>query len=114
MEDHMHKLIAIAVLFSVIQLKAVADEKLPPGTVKHGTLANANLIRDAKVGVAGKVGTMGCNNLGDVDVYVTTMPVGTPGKRRWKELWIVSGCHKKYPVNIEFAESGNDADWTIR
>jgi hypothetical protein len=114
MEDHMRKLITFAVLFSVIQLKAVADEKLPPGTLKHGTLANANLIRDAKVGVAGKVGTMGCNALGDVDVYVTAMPVGKPGNRHWKELWIVSGCNKKYPVNIEFAESGNDADWTIR
>jgi hypothetical protein len=114
MEDPMHKLISFVLLFSVIQLQAVADEQLPPGTVKHGTLANANLIRDAKVGVASKVGSMGCSTLGDVDVYVTVMPVGAPGSRRWKELWIVSGCNKKYPVNIEFAESGKDADWTIR
>jgi hypothetical protein len=114
MEDPMHKLITFVLLFSVIQLKALADEKLPPGTVKHGTLANANLIRDAKVGVAGKVGSMGCSNLGNVDIYVTVMPVGMPGSRHWKELWIVSGCNKSYPVNIEFTENGNDADWTIR
>jgi hypothetical protein len=91
-----------------------ADEALPPGAIQRGTLANQNLIADAKVGVASKVATMGCQTLGDVATYVTQLPTGGPGSRRWKELWIVSGCNHHYPVNIEFAESGKDADWTIR
>ena len=109
----MKKLLAVALCLGAVQITAAADESLPPGTVHHGTLANAQLIKDAKVGVASKVATLGCNNLGDVDIYVTVMPSGTPGNRRWKELWIVSGCNKKYPVNLAFAESGKDADWTI-
>jgi hypothetical protein len=91
-----------------------ADEPLPPGAIQRGTLANQKLIADAKVGVASKVGAMGCQNLGDVATYVTQLPSGAPGHRRWKELWIVSGCNHKYPVNIEFTTSGNDADWAIR
>jgi hypothetical protein len=91
-----------------------ADEPLPAGAVQRGTLANQQLIADTKVGVASKVAGMGCQKLGDVATYVTQLPSGNPGSRRWKELWIVSGCNHQYPVNIEFAESGKDADWTIR
>jgi hypothetical protein len=91
-----------------------ADEPLPAGAVQRGTLANQHLIADTKLGVASKVATMGCTSLGDVATYVTQLPTGNPGSRRWKELWIVSGCNHQYPVNIEFAESGKDADWTIR
>jgi hypothetical protein len=110
----MQKLIAFTLLLCVFQLPAEAAGALPPGALKRGTLANAQLINDAKVGVAGKVGQMGCANLGDVDTYVTVMPSGTPGNRRWEELWIVAGCNKKYPVKIEFSEDGKDANWTIR
>lgn len=109
----MKPFLAVGLFLGIIQMAAAADEALPPGTVHHGTLANAQLIQDAKVGVASKVATLGCTNLGDVDIYVTVMPTGTAGNRRWKELWIVSGCNKKYPVNLTFAESGKDADWTI-
>jgi hypothetical protein len=91
-----------------------ADEALPAGAIQRGTLANQQLIADAKTGVAGKVATMGCRKIGDIATYVTQLPSGSPGSRRWKELWVVSGCNHQYPVNIEFAESGKDADWTIR
>ena len=91
-----------------------ADEAMPAGAVQRGTLANEKLIADTKLGVASKVATMGCDKLGDVATYVTQLPTGNPGHRSWKELWIVSGCNQKYPVNIEFTTSGNDADWTIR
>jgi hypothetical protein len=91
-----------------------AEEPLPAGALQRGTLANQQLVADTKLGVASKVATMGCTTLGDVATYVTQLPTGNPGSRRWKELWIVSGCNHQYPVNIEFAESGKDADWTIR
>ena len=109
----MKKLCIFVLLFVVNELTLAADA-LPAGAVQRGTLANAKLIEDAKSGVASKVATMGCTRLGDVDTYVLVMPTGNPGKRTWKELWIVSGCDKKYPVTIEFATNGPDADWTIR
>lgn len=94
---------------------AHAADSLPPGTIKKGTLANAKLIQDAKTGVAGKVATMGCSKLGDVDPYVVAMPTGPAGAHQWKERWIVAGCGSHYPVDIEFKEDGKgNADWTIR
>ncbi len=101
-------------LICVATIALGADEPLPAGAIQRGTLANQQLIADTKLGVASKVATMGCTSLGDVATYVTQLPTGNPGSRRWKELWIVSGCNHQYPVNIEFAESGKDADWTIR
>ena len=108
------KIISTFVVLLVINQVILAADTLPLGAVQRGTLANAKLIEDAKVGVASKVATLGCTSLGDVDTYVLVMPTGAPGKRTWKELWIVSGCSKKYPVTIEFATTGPDADWTIR
>jgi len=90
------------------------DEALPKGTMKRGTLANAKLIADAKLGVAAKVGTMGCGKPERLEPYIVAMPTGTPGQQRWKELWVVSGCNNTYPVHIDFNESGEGAaDWII-
>lgn len=108
------KLFCIAVLLLAGSQLTQAADNLPPGAIQRGTLANAKLIQDAKVGVASKVASLGCSSLGDVETYVLAMPTGPVGKRTWKELWIVSGCNKKYPVTIEFATDGPDADWTIR
>ena len=91
-----------------------ADPALPAGAIQRGTLADQQLVASARMGVASKVATMGCRNIGDIATYVTQLPTGDPGSRRWKELWIASGCNHRYHVNIEFAESGKDADWTIR
>jgi hypothetical protein len=106
-------LFAFAILLVVNQEIQAADP-LPPGAVQRGTLANAKLIEDTKLGVASKVATLGCSSLGDVDTYVLVMPAGPAGHRTWKELWIISGCNNKYPITIEFATNGPDADWTIR
>jgi len=58
---------------------------------------------------------MGCAKPERLEPYVVVMPAGVPGQRQWKELWIVSGCNSKFPVHIEFTESGpGAADWTIR
>ena len=103
-------------LLVVIALPAFGnDEVLPEGTIKKGTLANAKLIADAKLGVAAKVGVMGCAKPERLEPYVVAMPAGVPGQRQWKELWVVSGCNSKFPVHIDFKESGmGAADWTIR
>ena len=104
-------LVAITIVLSSVSWGA---DKLPAGAMKKGTLANAKLIRDAKMGVVSKVAVMGCTKPGDFEPYVVAMPSGAVGQRRWKEVWMVSGCGKEYPVNIEFYEDGpNAANWTI-
>jgi hypothetical protein len=103
-------------LLVVVALPAFSnDEVLPEGTIKKGTLANAQLVADAKLGVAAKVGVMGCAKPERLEPYIVAMPTGVPGRREWKETWIVYGCDSKFPVHIEFRESGaSGADWTIR
>jgi hypothetical protein len=108
----MKKLLAIVAFLGCVQL-AAADEKLPPGALKHGSLANAKLIEDTKVGVASKIASLGCTQLGDVDVYVTRMPAGEPGRKNWQERWIVSGCKTQYPLTLTFVEDATGASWTI-
>ena len=102
-------IVSILICFS-----AYAEEKLPLGTIKKGSLSNQKLISDTKVGVAAKVATLGCNNLNDFEPYVVANPKGKPGAQFWKERWIVNGCGKKFPVNIRFSEDGlGGAFWTI-
>ena len=97
-------------LLVVVALPAFSnDEVLPEGTIKKGSLANAQLIADAKLGVAAKVGVMGCAKPERLEPYVVAMPTGVPGQRQWKELWVVSGCNSKFPVHIDFKESGPSA-----
>jgi hypothetical protein len=108
----MKKILLFAALLSCIQV-AAADESLPPGALKRGTLANAKLIEDTKAGVASKIASMGCTQLGDVDIYVTRMPAGEPGRKNWQERWIVSGCKKQYPLTLTFVEDATGASWTI-
>jgi hypothetical protein len=43
------------------------------------------------------------------------MPAGESGAKRWTEKWLVNGCGKHYPVDVEFSEDGpNAANWTIQ
>jgi hypothetical protein len=91
------------------------DADLPAGTMKKGTLASQQLMHDAMQGVAGKVATLGCNKVEDVAPYVVTPYSGTPGARQWQEKWLVKGCGKQYPVDIDFKEDGaGGAYWTIK
>jgi hypothetical protein len=103
------------VLLIGIALPARGDDvPLPEGAIKRGSLANAKLIADAKLGVAAKVGAMGCSKPERLDPFIVAMPTGPTGQQEWKELWVVSGCNSKYPVNIDFKEAGQGAaDWTI-
>ena len=88
-------------------------EALPKGAIKDGSLSNKQLIGDAKVGVAAQVATLGCNKPVKVNFFVTQMPKGKEGSRVWKELWVVEGCKKKYPVKVRFQEDATGAAWTI-
>jgi hypothetical protein len=88
---------------------------LPAGTIKKGTLTSPLLMHDTMLGVAGKVGSLGCDKVGDVAQYVVTPFSGATGTRQWQEKWLVNGCGKQYPVDIDFKEDGaGGAYWTIK
>jgi hypothetical protein len=88
---------------------------LPAGTIKKGTLTSPQLRQDTMLGVAGKMGSLGCHKVEDVAPYVVTPFSGATGARQWQEKWLVTGCGKQYPIDIDFKEDGaGGADWTIK
>ena len=88
---------------------------LPAGTIKKGTLTSPLLMHDTTVGVAGRVAALGCDKVEDIARYVVTPFSGAPRARQWLEKWIVKGCGKQYPVDIDFKEDGaGGAYWTIK
>ena len=88
---------------------------LPAGTIKKGTLTSPLLMHDTTVGVAGRVAALGCDKVEDIARYVVTPFSGAPRARQWQEKWIVKGCGKQYPVDIDFKEDGaGGAYWTIK
>jgi hypothetical protein len=94
---------------------AARDPDLPAGTIKKGTLTSPQLMHDTMQGVTGKVATLGCDKVEDVTPYVVTPFSGTPRSRQWQEKWLVKGCGKQYPVDIDFKEDGaGGAYWTIK
>jgi hypothetical protein len=103
------------VLLIIAAVPARGDDlPLPDGVIRRGSLANAKLMADAKLGVVAKVGTMGCSKPERLEPFIVAMPTGPTGQQEWKELWVVSGCNSTYPVNIAFREAGQGAaDWTI-
>jgi hypothetical protein len=61
------------------------------------------------------VGSLGCDKVEDVAPYVVTPFSGATGVRQWQEKWLVKGCGKQYPIDIDFKEDGaGGADWTIK
>jgi len=107
--------ILFATLYGLYTLSAAAQAApLPKGAIRAGSLANPKLIQDAKMGVAAKVATLGCSKPETLEPFVMAMPAGQVGSRRWRELWLVGGCGKRYPVTLDFSEDGpNAANWTI-
>ena len=74
---------------------AFSEVKLPEGTIQAGSLCNQKLIMDAKVGVAGKVATLGCDKPETLQMFVVKLPTGKVGSKNWQEKWMVGGCKKK-------------------
>jgi hypothetical protein len=94
---------------------AAPTTDLPAGTIKKGTLTSPLLMHDTMLGVAGKMGTLGCHKVEDVAPYIVTPFSGATGARQWQEKWLVKGCGKQYPIDIGFKEDGaGGADWTIK
>lgn len=89
-------------------------EKLPPGVIQRGTLANSKLIADTALGVGGVAATLGIKPVEKASPYVTQLPRGAPGSRTWRERWVVSNGGKSAAIDILFAEDGaGGATWSI-
>ncbi|MBA4503298.1 hypothetical protein [Marinobacterium marinum] len=108
------KRILLAGLCLCCAVPAFANSGLPEGAIQEGTLSNQQLIHDAMLGVAADVATQGCDSPENFMPYVMAMPEGQVGSRYWRELWVVQGCGKTFPVKIRFSEKGvGAANWVI-
>ena len=80
---------------------------LPAGVIQEGSLTNEILMRDAMTGVAAKAAILGCGQPDKIQqCYVLSMPEGEPGKKCWKERWIIAGCGREYPMDLVFRQDG--------
>lgn len=89
-------------------------EKLPPGVIQRGTLANPKLLADTALGVNAVAGTLGIKPIEKALPYVTELPQGPPGSRAWTERWVVSNGGASAAIDIRFVEDGaGGATWSI-
>jgi hypothetical protein len=81
-----------------------------PGVVSEGTLANPALAQDASLAIR-KI--MGVNKR--VIKFVIQQPVGHPGRKAWREMWVYDPEGAKKHLIITFREDGQgSADFQIQ
>ena len=95
--------------------KAVREAGLPDGTIRKGTLANAQLIHDAHEGVFMHVERLGMTKPAKEEMFVVQSPVGRVGAQCWREMWFLTD--KKSVVgrfDMLFLEDGQGgATWVV-
>ena len=77
---------------------------IKPGVAKQGSLANAKLIADTTSALGSLLGEKLQSS--KILKFVIQKPVGTPGNRAWREMWIVPN---KGSYIITFSEDGLSA-----
>ena len=81
-----------------------------PGVASEGTLANPALAQDASLAIRK---TTGGNKR--VIKFVIQQPVGQPGSKVWREMWIYDPEGKKQQFIMTFREDGQgSADFKIQ
>jgi hypothetical protein len=81
-----------------------------PSIAKEGTLANEQLVRDTTAAIHKLVG-----GTEPVSPFVIQKPVGPPGRKAWRELWVYDPKGRQQQFIITFQEDGKgSADYTIR
>ena len=75
-----------------------------PGVAKEGTLANPALAQDASLAIRKVAG-------GNKRVikFVIQQPVGQPGKKAWREMWVYDPEGVKKQFIMTFREDGQGA-----
>lgn len=77
---------------------------IQPGVSKQGSLANAKLIADTTSALESSLGEKLQSS--KILKFVIQKPVGTPGNRAWREMWIVPHIGNYI---ITFSEDGPSA-----
>ncbi|WP_052262494.1 hypothetical protein [Pseudoalteromonas luteoviolacea] len=77
---------------------------IKPGVAKEGTLANTQLILDAKVGLEKIVGTT--INDSELLKFVIQQPTGKAGARSWREMWVIKKSKNTSQYLLTFKEVG--------
>jgi hypothetical protein len=81
-----------------------------PGVAREGTLANPALAQDASLAIR-KI--TGGNKR--VNKFVIQQPVGQPGRKAWREMWIYDLEGANRPFIMTFREDGQgSADFQIQ
>jgi hypothetical protein len=79
-------------------------------TASEGTLANSSLAQDASLAVRKLMGT---NKR--VIKFVIQQPVGQPGRKAWREMWVYDPEGVKKQLIMTFREDGQgSADFQIQ
>lgn len=95
--------------------QAAREAILPDGTIRKGTLANANLIHDAHDGVFVQAVLLGMTKPAKEEMFVIQNPVGRAGAQCWRERWFLTD--EKAAVgrfDLLFLEDGQGgATWIV-
>jgi len=112
------KSITIVILMSMVLWGCASSNELPPisqikpSVVEEGSLANEKLIADV---TASLVAAAKIQLDAKIIKFVIQQPVGSPGQRAWREMWIVSPESNPMQFIITFREAGlNAADFEVR
>lgn len=95
--------------------EANREAGLPDGTIREGTLGNAKLIHDAKVGVAAQMAIIDMAMPSKVAMYVVQDAAGDPGACCWREKWFVTDVKDQIGmIDLLFIEDGSGgATWLV-
>jgi len=86
--------------------------EIEPSTAQEGSLANEKLIADATAGLQRAAGVPPSAT---IVKFAIQEPVGSPGSRAWRELWVVNPNTNARQYIITFREDGlGAADFEIR
>lgn len=92
------------------QLKPISE--IEPGVAKEGTIANAKLIADTTAALESlPFGSIPGG--ARVIKFVIQQPVGIPGSRSWREMWIADPEGDSKSFLITFRETSYGADYEI-
>ena len=89
--------------------------KVKPGVASEGSLANVQLINDAKLGISKFDKTIVLDKVHKFSMFVIQQPKGSPGSREWREAWMVSIGEETKSYIVTFKEDGlNAANFEIK
>jgi hypothetical protein len=89
------------------QLKPVSQIK--PSVAKEGSLANKQLINDATNALIKLPNNYAAAPDAQMLKFVIQQPVGNPGERAWREMWIAKTDTVSKSYIITFKEQGLEA-----